>query len=102
MFTLLCATCYLLLLRLPPSPGNPKGVVHTHGSVVAAVESMTDYLEQMKLKVQPNDIYFSFLTLAHIFDRCVIVVIEAVVTPVAMTGGSSRVCTQVHCCWCCC
>jgi long-subunit acyl-CoA synthetase (AMP-forming) len=50
--------------------GNPKGVMHTHGSVMSEVECMREFLDGLNLKVQPRDVYFSFLTLAHIFDRC--------------------------------
>eukprot|EP00879_Flechtneria_rotunda_P001890 GHRR01002062.1.p1 GENE.GHRR01002062.1~~GHRR01002062.1.p1 ORF type:complete len:668 (+),score=222.63 GHRR01002062.1:317-2320(+) len=69
---------------VPPSPddlctimytsgttGNPKGVMHTHGSVMSEVESMREFLTEAKLEVAPNDVYFSFLTLAHIFDRVI-------------------------------
>ncbi|KAF8060014.1 LACS4 [Scenedesmus sp. PABB004] len=51
--------------------GSPKGVMHTHGSVMSEVESMREFLTAMKLEVAPDDVYFSFLTLAHIFDRVV-------------------------------
>jgi long-subunit acyl-CoA synthetase (AMP-forming) len=50
--------------------GNPKGVMHSHGSVMSEVECMREFLDSQNMKVQPRDVYFSFLTLAHIFDRC--------------------------------
>lgn len=43
--------------------------MHTHGSVMSCVEGMREFLQTQKLEVAPNDVYFSFLTLAHIFDR---------------------------------
>jgi long-subunit acyl-CoA synthetase (AMP-forming) len=54
-----------------PAAGNPKGVMHTHGGVMSEVECMREFLDGQNMKVQPRDIYFSFLTLAHIFDRWV-------------------------------
>lgn len=44
-------------------------MIHTHGSVMSEVESMREFLQHMQLNVQAGDTYYSFLTLAHIFDR---------------------------------
>jgi long-subunit acyl-CoA synthetase (AMP-forming) len=44
--------------------------MHTHGGVMSEVECMREFLDGQNMKVQQGDIYFSFLTLAHIFDRC--------------------------------
>lgn len=43
--------------------------MHTHGSVMSEVECMREFLAHLQLTVQAGDTYFSFLTLAHIFDR---------------------------------
>eukprot|EP00878_Enallax_costatus_P005018 GHUV01005278.1.p1 GENE.GHUV01005278.1~~GHUV01005278.1.p1 ORF type:complete len:528 (+),score=95.01 GHUV01005278.1:432-2015(+) len=51
--------------------GNPKGVMHTHASVMSCVESMREFLDRQDLRVHSHDVYFSFLTLAHIFDRVI-------------------------------
>ena len=50
-------------------PGDPKGVIHTHGSVASCCESMREFLAHNKVPISNGDIYFSFLPLAHIFDR---------------------------------
>jgi hypothetical protein len=44
-------------------------VIHTHGSVAACVESMKEFLDHYKVGITSEDVYFSFLPLAHIFDR---------------------------------
>jgi long-chain acyl-CoA synthetase len=49
--------------------GNPKGVMHTHRSVSSEVAGVKMYMQHCQVKVAENDVYFSFLTLAHIFDR---------------------------------
>lgn len=51
-------------------PGFPKGVVHTHGSVSSTVESIREFLDHINVGLTCEDVYFSFLPLAHIFDRC--------------------------------
>jgi hypothetical protein len=51
--------------------GNPKGVMHTHRSVSSEVAGVKMYMQHCQVKVAENDVYFSFLTLAHIFDRWV-------------------------------
>lgn len=50
--------------------GDPKGVIHTHSSVASCCESMREFLAFNKVPINNDDVYFSFLTLAHIFDRC--------------------------------
>lgn len=49
--------------------GVPKGVMHSHGAVQSAVAALLTYFDHTNMKVGHNDSYFSFLTLAHIFDR---------------------------------
>jgi hypothetical protein len=58
----------------PPthSPGNPKGVLLTHRALVAAIAACNAYLEQYGEAIGEDDCYFSFLPLAHVFDRCAI------------------------------
>ena len=51
--------------------GDPKGVIHTHGSVACELEAMREFLDHNKVRLSCDDVYFSFLPLAHIFDRCV-------------------------------
>eukprot|EP00879_Flechtneria_rotunda_P004637 GHRR01004896.1.p1 GENE.GHRR01004896.1~~GHRR01004896.1.p1 ORF type:complete len:595 (+),score=137.38 GHRR01004896.1:491-2275(+) len=49
--------------------GNPKGVMITHASLVAAIAGCNQYLESFNENLGPEDSYLSFLPLAHVFDR---------------------------------
>ncbi|CAH1443648.1 unnamed protein product [Lactuca virosa] len=44
--------------------GTPKGVVLTHGNLIASVAAMT-----LSIKFNSTDIYISYLPLAHIYER---------------------------------
>ncbi|PKA54687.1 Long chain acyl-CoA synthetase 1 [Apostasia shenzhenica] len=69
---------------LPPQPldictimytsgtsGTPKGVVLTHENHATYVRGVDLFMAQFEDKMKPDDIYFSFLPLAHILDRMV-------------------------------
>jgi len=49
--------------------GNPKGVLLTHGALVAAIAACNAYLHAYGEEITCGDCYFSFLPLAHVFDR---------------------------------
>ncbi|KAI8475864.1 MAG: hypothetical protein J3K34DRAFT_17054 [Monoraphidium minutum] len=51
--------------------GNPKGVLLTHRAIVAAIASCNTYLHSFNEEIKDGDCYFSFLPLAHVFDRLV-------------------------------
>lgn len=51
--------------------GDPKGVVLTHENVLALVRGMDLFMEQFEDKMTVDDVYLSFLPLAHILDRCI-------------------------------
>ncbi|XP_021673878.2 long chain acyl-CoA synthetase 7, peroxisomal isoform X1 [Hevea brasiliensis] len=44
--------------------GTPKGVVLTHGNLIASVAGLS-----LAIKFNPSDIYISYLPLAHIYER---------------------------------
>jgi hypothetical protein len=44
-------------------------VIHTHGSVSSEVEAIREFLDHNRVGLSCEDVYFSFLPLAHIFDR---------------------------------
>ncbi|XP_057439193.1 long chain acyl-CoA synthetase 1-like isoform X2 [Lotus japonicus] len=51
--------------------GNPKGVVLTHENIMSFVRGIDLFLEQFEEKMTVEDVYLSFLPLAHSFDRTV-------------------------------
>ncbi|KAK7344362.1 hypothetical protein VNO77_13882 [Canavalia gladiata] len=51
--------------------GDPKGVVLTHEIIVANVRGMDLFMEQFEDKMTVDDVYLSFLPLAHILDRTI-------------------------------
>ncbi|EDW95404.1 long-chain-fatty-acid--CoA ligase 5 isoform X1 [Drosophila yakuba] len=59
----LCTVCYT-----SGTTGNPKGVMLTHGNVVAGVCSVI--LQMGDHRIRAGDVMVSFLPLAHMFERC--------------------------------
>ncbi|TKY52437.1 Long chain acyl-CoA synthetase 1 [Spatholobus suberectus] len=51
--------------------GDPKGVVLTHENISALVRGMDLFMEQFEDKMTVDDVYLSFLPLAHILDRVI-------------------------------
>ncbi|KAI4349769.1 hypothetical protein L6164_010326 [Bauhinia variegata] len=51
--------------------GDPKGVLLTHENIAAFVRSIDIFLEQFEDKMTPEDVYLSFLPLAHVLDRAI-------------------------------
>lgn len=51
--------------------GTPKGVVLTHETLVTFIRGVDIYMEQFEDKMTEDDVYLSFLPLAHILDRTV-------------------------------
>ncbi|KAJ6729343.1 LONG-CHAIN-FATTY-ACID--COA LIGASE [Salix viminalis] len=51
--------------------GDPKGVVILHETVAAFVRGMDLFMEQFEDKMTPDDVYLSFLPLAHVLDRMI-------------------------------
>jgi long-chain acyl-CoA synthetase len=49
--------------------GEPKGVMLTHENVLVTIAGLDHYLKSLNEVMDYNDVYFSFLPLAHIFDR---------------------------------
>ncbi|KAL0927379.1 hypothetical protein M5K25_001543 [Dendrobium thyrsiflorum] len=69
---------------LPPQPldictimytsgtsGDPKGVILTHETHATYVKGVERFLDQFEDKMTVDDVYFSFLPLAHILDRMI-------------------------------
>ncbi|KAJ9171696.1 hypothetical protein P3X46_015023 [Hevea brasiliensis] len=51
--------------------GDPKGVVLTHETIAIFVRGVDLFMEQFEDKMTADDVYLSFLPLAHILDRVV-------------------------------
>ncbi|XP_057782261.1 long chain acyl-CoA synthetase 1-like isoform X2 [Salvia miltiorrhiza] len=51
--------------------GDPKGVVLTHENVVTNIKGVDLFMEQFEDKMTVDDVYISFLPLAHILDRMI-------------------------------
>ncbi|GAB4815489.1 hypothetical protein N2152v2_002535 [Parachlorella kessleri] len=49
--------------------GTPKGVPMTHHAVATAVAALGDWLDRSRVGVDKDDVYLSFLPLAHIYGR---------------------------------
>ncbi|XP_057963561.1 long chain acyl-CoA synthetase 1 [Malania oleifera] len=69
---------------LPPQPfnictimytsgtsGDPKGVILTHENIATYVRGVDLFLDQFEDKMTVDDVYLSFLPLAHILDRMI-------------------------------
>nr|CCC92737.1 putative fatty acyl CoA synthetase 2 [Trypanosoma congolense IL3000] len=48
--------------------GDPKGVIHTHGSLVSGVTACADYVNELIGPCEENEAYCAYLPLAHIFE----------------------------------
>ncbi|KAI8522548.1 hypothetical protein RHMOL_Rhmol13G0005100 [Rhododendron molle] len=51
--------------------GDPKGVILTHENIVTCVGGMDLFMDQFEDKMTVDDVYISFLPLAHILDRMI-------------------------------
>ena len=49
--------------------GNPKGVILQHSALVAELSAVGEKLAAVACDITENDVFFSYLPLAHIFDR---------------------------------
>ncbi|KAJ0514517.1 putative long-chain-fatty-acid--CoA ligase [Helianthus annuus] len=51
--------------------GDPKGVVLTHENATTNINGVDLFMEQFEDKMTEDDVYLSFLPLAHILDRMI-------------------------------
>ncbi|KAK2968318.1 hypothetical protein RJ640_021707 [Escallonia rubra] len=51
--------------------GEPKGVILTHENIATYIRGVDLFMEQFEDKMTVNDVYISFLPLAHILDRMI-------------------------------
>jgi long-chain acyl-CoA synthetase len=52
--------------------GMPKGVMLTHRNFVSNCAGLTRF--DGTFKIRDDDVYFSYLPLAHVFERCILLV----------------------------
>ena len=51
--------------------GDPKGVVLTHENITMTMRGVDLFMDQFEEKMTDNDVYLSFLPLAHVLDRMI-------------------------------
>ncbi|XP_058225634.1 long chain acyl-CoA synthetase 4-like isoform X1 [Rhododendron vialii] len=51
--------------------GDPKGVMISHESILSIISAQNQSLESMNDQFSEKDVFFSYLPLAHIFDRVI-------------------------------
>ncbi|XP_059625544.1 long chain acyl-CoA synthetase 1-like isoform X2 [Cornus florida] len=51
--------------------GDPKGVILTHENIATCIEGVDLFMEQFEDKMTVDDVYISFLPLAHVLDRMI-------------------------------
>ncbi|XP_047311914.1 long chain acyl-CoA synthetase 1-like [Impatiens glandulifera] len=51
--------------------GEPKGVILTHENITTCIRGLDIFLDQFEDKMTVEDVYISFLPLAHILDRLI-------------------------------
>src|SRR5699024_11584362 len=55
----------LTIMNTSGTTGNPKGVMLTHGNIIANIEGAQFWI----VELVPEDISLSYLPLSHIFER---------------------------------
>ena len=70
--------------------GDPKGVLLKHSAVVNTLAGLLEYLNNVGLVLGEEDLYLSYLPLAHIFDRVCEEAMIAVAAPIAYWQGDVK------------
>nr|GEV35037.1 long chain acyl-CoA synthetase 1-like [Tanacetum cinerariifolium] len=65
------ATDICMIMYTSGTNGDPKGVILTHENAITNISGIDIYMEQFEDKMTADDVYLSFLPLAHILDRII-------------------------------
>lgn len=71
-----------IIMYTSGSTGVPKGVVLSHGNLIACMMSASD-----RFPVYPNDVYIGFLPLAHVFELMAETVSSIVGVPIGYSNA---------------
>ena len=75
-----------ILMYTSGTTGMPKGVMITHQNLISAAAGVLENLPPLS----PSDVFISYLPLAHIFERCAHVVMNASGSAIGFYGGDTR------------
>ncbi|MDP2438012.1 MAG: AMP-binding protein [archaeon] len=79
-----------ILMYTSGTTGLPKGVMITHENIVSAASGVVDTLPPLL----NTDVFISFLPLAHIFERCAHIIMNAFGCAIGFYGGDIRLLTD--------
>ncbi|PWA84102.1 AMP-dependent synthetase and ligase family protein [Artemisia annua] len=65
------ATDICMIMYTSGTNGDPKGVILTHENAITNISGIDIHMEQYEDKMTVDDVYLSFLPLAHILDRII-------------------------------
>ncbi|KAL8141581.1 hypothetical protein V2J09_014613 [Rumex salicifolius] len=66
-----CKTDICTIMYTSGTTGDPKGVLITNENIITLIAGVKVFLESVNEKLTVNDVYISYLPLAHIFDRVI-------------------------------